>query len=337
MSALHVFRGEDPALLANAVQECVHQLVGAEDRSLMVEELDGDEYTVASVVAAAQQPPFLTERRVVVARGLQRFAADELRGLAAYVADPNPTTDLVLATAGKLPKALADAVKAAGGTVHDTDVATRKGDRLQHVKEHAAAAGVRLDAEALAAVTDHLGDDLGRLESILATLVGTFGPGARLGAADVRPFLGDAGSVPPWDFTDAIDRGDVGEALGQLDRMLGAGGRHPLQVMATLYGHLGRMLRLDGSGASGEKAAAEVLGLKGSTFPAKKALDQLHRLGHDGVAEAFQLLATADLDLRGARQLGADAASSDRAVLEILVARLARLAPTGRSRTSPRR
>jgi DNA polymerase III subunit delta len=337
VSGLHVFRGEDAALLGTAVQECVHLLVGAGDRSLMVEELDCDEYAVASVVAAAQQPPFLTDRRVVVARGLQRFGADELRGLAAYVADPNPTTDLVLATTGKLPKALLDAVKASGGIITDTDVATRKGDRLQHVKEHAAAAGLRLDAEALAAVTDHLGDDLGRLESILATLVGTFGPGARIGAGDIRPFLGDAGAVPPWEFTDAIDRGDAGAALAQLDRMLGAGARHPLQVMATLHGHLGRMLRLDGAGAGSEKAAAEVLGLKGSTFPAKKALDQLHRLGHEGVAEALALLATADLDLRGARQLGPDAVTSDRTVLEILVARLARLAPSGRDRRPARR
>jgi DNA polymerase-3 subunit delta len=336
VSALHLFRGEDAALLGTAVQECVHRLVGTGDRSLMVEELDDEEYTVASVVAAAQQPPFLTERRVVLARNLQRFGADELKGLAVYLADPNPTTDLVLTTSGKLPKGVLDAVKAAGGIVSDTDVASRKGDRLQHVKEHAAAAGLRLDGEALTAVTDHLGDDLGRLESILATLVGTFGPGARVGAAEVRPFLGDAGAVPPWEFTDAIDKGDVGEVLAQLDRMLGAGGRHPLQIMATLHGHFGRMLRLDGSGAAGEKAAAEVLGIRGSTFPAKKAVEQLHRLGHDGVAEAFELLANADLDLRGARQLGADAASSDRAVLEILVARLARLSPSSRSRPARR-
>ena len=45
--------------------------------------------------------------------------------------------------------------------------------------------------------------------------------------------------------------------------MLHGGGRHELQVMATLQGHYARVLRLDGAGARSEKEAAEVLGLGG--------------------------------------------------------------------------
>ena len=47
-------------------------------------------------------------------------------------------------------------------------------------------------------------------------------------------------------------------ALSVLHRMLAAGDRHPLVVMATLQRHYGSMLRLDGSGATSEAAAAEV-------------------------------------------------------------------------------
>ena len=39
----------------------------------------------------------------------------------------------------------------------------------------------------------------------------------------------------------------VATALAMLARMLGAGGRHPLVVMATLQGHYERMMRLDGA------------------------------------------------------------------------------------------
>jgi spermidine synthase len=52
--------------------------------------------------------------------------------------------------------------------------------------------------------------------------------------------------VPPWELTVAIDGGDTNLAVGALQRMLVAGDRHPLQIMATLHGHYGRMLRLDG-------------------------------------------------------------------------------------------
>jgi len=74
------------------------------------------------------------------------------------------------------------------------------------------------------------------------------------------------------------------------------------------------------SPVTGEKDAARLLGMKGSTFPARKALGQARKLGHDRVVEAVGLLADADLDLRGGK------AWPDGLVLEVLVARLARLA-----------
>ena len=141
---------------------------------------------------------------------------------------------------------------------------------------------MKLDATARDLVTDRLGEDLGRLPALLDGLEATYGPGARLGEDEVEPFLGEAGGVPPWELTDAIDGGDTAAALDRLDRMIGGGERHPLQILATLTGHYSRVLALSGSDATDEKAAAALLGLKGSTFPAAKALDQARRLGPTG-------------------------------------------------------
>jgi DNA polymerase III subunit delta len=94
--------------------------------------------------------------------------------------------------------------------------------------------------------------------------------------------------------------------------------------MATLQTHYLRMLRLDGAGCRDEIEAARALGMTGSPFPAKKALAQTRKLGAVGVARAVELLADADLDLRGKRDLPGDV------VLEMLVARLARLGATAR-------
>ncbi|HMC51908.1 MAG TPA: hypothetical protein VKI64_04030, partial [Acidimicrobiales bacterium] len=88
-------------------------------------------------------------------------------------------------------------------------------------------------------------------------------------------------------------------------------------------------LRLDGAGVSTEAEAAELLGTK--PYPAAKALRQSRRLGSAGVGRAVTLLADADLDLRG--QTG----SPEELVLEVLVARLSRLAPPERQRGRSRR
>ena len=325
-SGVWFLKGDDVALLGEAVSSLVHQLVGDGDRSLMVDEFAGDDEAIGPLVDAARTPPFLTDSRVVVGRGVEQWSAERVGPIIDYLADPLPTTALVLAAAGgRLPKALTDAIKAAGTQILSTDAPSRARERQGWIDERLADTGLHLDTSARALLVDQLGEDLARLPALVDTLLATFGPLARLHAEDIRPFLGDAGAVPTWDLTDAIDAGDIALALANLSRLLHGGERHPLQVLATLHGHYSRMLRLDGAGVADEKEAAQALGIKGSTYPARKALDQSRRLGHRGIVRAIELLADADLDLRGAKEL------SDELVLEVLVARLSRLAPSARA------
>jgi DNA polymerase-3 subunit delta len=319
--AVHLITGPDESLVLSAVSELLHRLVGDNDRSLMVDDFDGDEYELRAVVDAAQTPPFLTDTRVVVARGVARFTDEQLAPLVAYLTDPLPTTSLVLvAGGGRLLKALTDATKRAGAEVVATAPPTRARERTDWFEEQIAAAGLRLDQRAVALLGSWLGEDAGRLDGILDTLQATYGSAHQLKVEDVRPFIGDAGSVPPWDLTDAIDRGDATAALQLLHRMMRAGERHPLAVMAILHGHYGKLLALDGSEARDEATAAAAMGIKPG-FPARKALDQYRRMGGSSVVRAIGLLAQADLDLRGARDLPPEL------VMEVLVARLCRLSP----------
>ena len=322
--AVHLLTGDDESILRSKAHDLVAQLVGDGDRSLMVDEFDGDEYEVRSVVDAAQTMPFLTDQRVVVARGIGRFNADDVGSLVAYLADPLDSTQLVLvAGGGRLPKSLVDAVAKAGGHVTDTNPPRKVGDRPTWVRAQAEEHGVRLEPGAAARIADQLGDDLGRLEGIIAVLRSTFGEGVRIGAADVEPFLGEAGGVPPWDFTDAIDAGQTTKALMILNRMIHGGERHPLQVMAILHGHYGKLARLDGVDARSDTDAAVAMGIKAG-FPARKALGNYRRLGGSGVRRAVHLLAEADLDLRGDTDLDPEM------VMEVLVARLSRLGAPAR-------
>jgi DNA polymerase-3 subunit delta len=316
--SVHLITGDDESLLLSATTELVHRLVGDGDRSLMVDDFDGDEYELAAVVDAAQTPPFLTDTRVVVARGVGRFAAGDVGPLVGYLADPLPSTDLVLVGGGgRLPKALTDALSAAGATAIATTPPSRARDRADWLAGQVGERGLKLDRSALDLVGSWLGEDVGRVGGVLDTLHATYGSGTTLRAADVAPFLGEAGGIPPWDLTDAIDRGATARALDLLRRMMGAGERHPLQVMAILHGQYGKLLALDGADARDEAGVTAATGVKG--FPAKKLLEQYRNLGGANVHRAVRLLAQADLDLRGAKDL------PDEVVMEVLVARLSRL------------
>ena len=322
--AAYLVRGDQPVLVVDAVKALVAELVGDADPSLTTEELAGDEYTVGAVVDAAQTPPFLGDRRIVVAREVGRFSTHDVAPLVAYLADPMPTTSLVLvAGGGQVARPLVEAVRKAGHVV-DAGVPGGKG-RSTWLATRLKQGPVRLDARAAAMLGEHLGEDVDRLGSLLEMLAAAYGPGTRVGPDELSPFLGGAGSVAPWELTDAIDRGDTAVALNVLRRLTGPGGRHPLVVLATLHTHFARMLRLDGADVADEAGAAAVLGMtSGSTFPAKKALLQVRRLGHGPVARAIHLLAEADLALKGAVEWPADV------VLEVLVARLSGLVRAGR-------
>lgn len=317
--ACYLITGDDESLMLTAIGDLVKKLVGDGDRTLMVDDFDGEDFELRSVVDSAQTPPFLTDKRVVVARGVGRFNAEDVAPLVAYLADPLPTTDLVLvAGGGRVPKALTDALKKAAGTTIDTAPPSRGRERSGWFDEQIRGMGLKLDAQAVQLLTTWLGEDAGRLQGILETLLATYGGGTTLRSAEVMPFLGDAGGVPPWDLTDAIDRGDTTLSLQLLQRMMRAGERHPLQVMSILHGHYSKLLALDGANARDEASAAAAMGIKPG-FPARKALDQYRKIGGGAVARAIALLAQADLDLRGAKEWPEDL------VMEVLVARLSRL------------
>jgi DNA polymerase III subunit delta len=322
--AAYLVKGGDPSLVAQAAHALTEQLVGGGDPSLMVEEFGGpgvDQFDVGAVIDACTTLPFLVERRVVVVREAGQLTAADAKRLAGYLQEPLATTALVLVGGGgTVPQALTKAVSAAGEVV-DTSVGTGKA-RSQWLTEHLSGGPVRLDAAAAALLSEHLGEDMGRLEGLLDTLASAYGAGARVSPDDLEPFLGAAGSLAPWDLTDAIDAGDPAKALDVLRRTLASGDSHPLVVMSVLHRHFRQLLRLDGSGVTSPDEAALVLGLR-SAYPAKKALAQSRRLGPARTARAVQLVARADLDVRGATGL------PEEAVLEVLVARLARLVKQG--------
>jgi DNA polymerase-3 subunit delta len=317
----YLIRGQDELAVSDAIRTLVAELVGPEDAGLTVEDFTGEEYELRAVIDAAQTPPFLADRRVVVTRGVGRFSTADVAPLVAYLANPLPTTALVLvAGGGQLARPLVDAVRRVGHVI-EADVPGGRA-RSSWVGSRLRSGPVRLDPAAAEAVTAHLGEDLSRLPALLDTLAAAHGQDARLGVDEVTPFLGQAGSVAPWELTDAIDRGDTAAALGHLRRLLGPSGRHPLVIMASLHNHFARMLRLDGAlDVTDERSAAEALGLTGSTFPAKKALLQSRRLGSGGIARGIGLLADADLALKGTVDWPPEL------ILEVLVARLSHLSP----------
>ncbi len=337
--SVHLVKGDDPVLRGAAVDRLVVELLQGESRDLALEDYTvpgrrradearddddtGDAGVVQAIVTALASPPFVTARRVVVVHEAGALNAASAEAMVPFIAQPSDGIALVLvAGGGRMPSALEKALKAAA--VPTVAPESERTDTVLKAEARQAKIGFTPDASRL--LTEHLGEDAGRVHELVSLLRGAYGEGAALDVDDVEPYLGEAGGVPRYELTNAIDRGDTAAALDTLHRLLKATSSrdprplHPMQVMATLVPHYQRMLRLDDDSIHTEQDAVAALGGKVKPYPARRALEGAQRHGSEGLREALGYLAKAELDLRGATGAG------DETVIEVLVARLASLA-----------
>jgi DNA polymerase-3 subunit delta len=315
------------------VYDAVHNVVGSAlgdlDPSVALEDFTAKDVTsagepvTARVLEALNTPPFLVPRRVVVVRDAQSLVADEVALLLEWMADPAPSIVLVLAIVGTKAHKL---VKGAGEVV-EVNVGSRSAERVSFVESKLSEYRVTIDHGTAQKVADQVGDDVARVDALARTLQSIYGS-APLNFSHIQPYLGDAGDVPEWDLTDAIDSGNAAKAIVVARRMLDSKGRAGLQIVNMLQRHYLRMAKLEGSGVRGADDAAALLGIR--SFPATKSLQMSQRLGTERISTAVHWITNADIALKGGvsyggKDLNTDMDVTELTVIEILVARLAKM------------
>lgn len=338
---LYLVTGSDPSLSSRALSDLLEEL-GTGGMLTELEEYDvssaptseGEEegrFDLSPVLSALATPPFLSERRIVVVKEAGQLVAAQTAELAKAIAEPATDNVLVLvAGARSVGQTLTKAIKAANGKTIETEPGRTSRAKTQWFEDRLAHSSVHLEAAARRLLLEHIGEDAARLEPILELAEATYGTAGKVTAEQLEPLLGEEGATPPWELTDAIDAGDGERAIRALRRLLGAGERHPLQVLATLNRHVSGLCRLDGAeGVRSAEDAATLLSI--NAYPARKLLEQARKLGHDRIVRAVEVVAQADADLRG--RLG----WPNELVIEVAVARLAQLSRSQARPTAARR
>jgi len=127
------------------------------------------------------------------------------------------------------------------------------------------AAGVRLDADALRWLLDHVGSDRGSTRGEVEKLVLYAGADRRLDLTAVRACVGDLAAVSFDDAVFAAMAGDVAQADVSIERSL-AEGMAAVAVVRGVLAHLGRMHLARGHMAAGMSVADAVRALRPPVF-----------------------------------------------------------------------
>ena len=249
------------------------------------------------LIAAIPAMSLTAERRYLLADGIERWSAAQSRPVAEALADLPPDVTVVLVgreqpPRRKVPKALADAVRAAGGDVHS--YGAPRGRQLPGwLVTEAQRRRFRLDDAAARLLIERMGHGTVRLANELDRLALWAGDGGEVGVSDLRAMIADTSEEAVWVLSDAIVARDAGTALTTAERLAGQG-----ESVTSLIYQAARRLR-DAHRAVGElergRSAKEIEGsLDMHPYAARMLLRRVRGASPDDLRAAA--CAVADLE-----------------------------------------
>ena len=284
----------------------------------------GDLHDVAAAglavgeLASLTSPSLFGGGGVVVIRGAQDAGKDVADEIARYAAAPAPDVVLILTHAGGARgKALLTALKKASRTVSVTECPkiTRFSDRLDFIRGEFRRAGKVADEAALRALLDAVGSDLREIAAACSQLAADVdGP---VGEAAVARYYQGRAEASGFSVSDRAVEGRLAAALEQLRWALGTGVPPVLITSALAQGI--RLLGRVGAAPRGKNSAALAAEVGAPPWKIDRVRQQLRGWAPEGVAQALQVVAEADAQIKG------EAASADyaleRAIRKIVACR----------------
>ncbi len=297
--------GEEELLVERSVAALL-----AEARAALA---DGDVHDVAGgglgagELATLTSPSLFGGGGVVVIRAAQDAGKDVADEIIRYAADPAPDVVLILTHAGGgKGKALLTSLKKMSPAVPVTDCPkiTRFSDRLDFIRGEFRRAGKVADEAALRALLDAVGNDLRELAAAASQLAADVdGP---IGEAAVARYYQGRAEASGFTVSDRTVEGRLTAALEQLRWAL-ATGVPPVLITSALAQGI-RLLGRVGAAPRGKNSTALAAEVGAPPWKIDRVRQQLRGWTPDGVARALQLVAEADMQIKG------EAASADYAL-----------------------
>jgi DNA polymerase-3 subunit delta len=308
--------GEEELLVERAVRAALEQAREA-DASADLTRVRVTDLTPPEL-AELLSPSLFAEGRVVVLEGAQEIGKEIAESVLSYAKEPaDGIVLIVLHTGGgraKVAKDLPGALKKAGATVVECSKITKPADRDAFVKDEVRRAGGRIDPAGLAALIETVGNDLRELAAAASQLV-TDNDG-KVDEAAVRRYHQGKAEVTGFAVADLAVVGDRAGAMEALRWAMQLGVAHVLVADALAEG-VRTVAKVASAGRGDPFRMAGDLGMP--PWKVKRAQGQARGWSPAGLAEAMQIVAALNADVKGA---AADADYAlERAVLKVVAAR----------------
>jgi DNA polymerase III subunit delta len=320
--AAYLVHGDDHGRIGER-RARLRAMAEAESGQNGVELFEADACTADAVAAALSAMTFAIGRRFVIADGVERWKEADVAPVAAAMAGMDPETLTVAFFAreegrAKAPAALHKAVEAVGGAI-SAEMALKPRALPRWLTGQAAELGVELDEQGARTLVAQVGERRQRLLREVEKLALEYGPGARIGVAEVEASCASSAERRAWTLADALVAGDEKTATRALLELRQQGERIP-SLLYQMVRRVRDALTIAEALAAGQPASQVRRGLRMPSFAADRLIADVSSRDAESYRRALELLADLEVESRGGVGMLSGALSEDTAAVRAVLA-----------------
>jgi DNA polymerase-3 subunit delta len=220
---LYLFFGEEEFLIQEAVDLVINTVVDPKARDFNFNTLYCKDTSSSALVNLCQTLPFMSEKRLVIAKEIDAFKAADLEELMPYLNDPSPSTCLLMIANQPRyeKKAVTSAVEAHGSVTRFYALLDR--EIVAWIEEWARTRGLSMRRDAAQFLWQTLGNDLQKIGNELEKILIFLKEKKTVTVDDVKTVVGDFREYSSFDLAAALGQKNL--ELPQAHAGKGHGGR----------------------------------------------------------------------------------------------------------------
>jgi len=295
---VYLFHGEESFLADEATRLIVEQSLTQEERGFNLDVVYGSETTVRDIVSHASSYPMMSERRIVVVRGMEKLSLQEKEKelLTQYLDNPSPTTILILiASSVDMRKKPFTSVKKNGlvmefKRMYENQIIGWIGKRVREQGK-----GIANDAVSLLA--EYLNPSLREIQNELEKLYIFIGDRTSITADDVAAVVGVSKDFNVFALQKAIGQQDLARSMEILQRMIEFG-ESPTMIIVMLTRYFLALMKISDLRAAGKSAQEQAREAGVHPFFLRDYHEALGFFGEKNTQDAIRGLVLADERLK---------------------------------------
>lgn len=277
------------------------------DLDFNFDQFDGSQTSASKIVHAANTLPFMSEKRLVIVKDVDKLSSEDASKLAKYVENPSESTCLVLVARSVNKASRLYKVAEKSGEIAEYSLKKLNKSPNVWIKEQFSERG-KLVSDAVARFILHeVGVDLQRL-SVEIEKISLYHESDRIvDPQDIEPVIARSYETSVFDLVDSIGERNIQKAIENLQHLLQQK-EAPLGILNLIARHFRLLLRTKvwiDAGHDNKYVVEHLTGDEGKKLPyfvVAKYREQSYNFPTDELKRAFRYLLEADIALKSSAQ-----------------------------------